>query len=192
MDMAIGFFLGVSMLAWPWIMALILLFLIEIALCERNYFTGATLLLLFGTSFLFWVAADFNMGTWMWTHKVDAVVFLGKYLLIGGVWSLLKWFSVSLKMKEQLRVDREIYDGRAPDEIENFREEQRPSRPPKSYARNSKARIIGWIGHWPFSMLGYFIGEFLTRVFEWVFNMFRGAYEWIEKRVWGDEPEESE
>ena len=168
MEFAAGLLAG--FLLWPWwaISIFVILCLIDAALVENESASFGTALMIVGTAGLVWVAGDLNPFTLVWQNLGAIVLFFLGYFIAGGVWSLFKWYLHLTNVRTEMK------------------EEGKTERPYNSYARNNKARIMAWIGHWPFSIIGTFFGDFLYRIGRTIYNYLGGTYERIEKHVFGD------
>lgn len=169
MDFALGLVAGFFALPWLWMAFLALIFVVEVVLCENEQFGWGTSLTLGGTALVAWLGADLNVFAWVWANLAAIAKFSLIYFAVGGLWSIVKWYFYLLRVKERL--------DRFADETKSRK------RPNESYAKNNKGRIMGWIAHWPFSMLGTVFGDFLKRVVETVFNVLRNLYDRIANHV---------
>ena len=173
MDLAFAFVLGFFALPWMWMGALTLLFIVDIVLCENEAFSWGTFLLIAGTATVAWLGGDVNVLAWTWNNLAEIFKFLIFYFMIGGLWSIAKWYFYLLRVRDRQK------NWITP-------KEEKRKRPDASYARNNKGRIMGWIGHWPFSMIGSLIGDVLARVVESIFNVLRSLYDRIGNHVFAD------
>jgi hypothetical protein len=168
MEFVLGMFAG--MLLWPWwaLGIFVILCLIDAALVENDSAGFGTFMMMIGTGLLVWIAGDMNPFVLAWNNLGGIVAFFFAYFILGGIWSVMKWYlyltNVRVEMKESNLTER----------------------PRRSYAANNKARIMGWIGHWPFSIIGTFFGDFLYRIGRRIYNLLGGTYERIEQKVFGD------
>ena len=168
MEFTLGLFAG--LLLWPWwgLGIFIVLCLIDAALVENESATFGSAMMIVGTAGLVWLAGDVNPFVLMWQNLGALVLFFFGYFILGGIWSLFKWYLHLTNVREDMK------------------EHGRTERPRNSYARNNKARFMAWIGHWPFSIIGTFFGDVLYRIGKTVMNYLGGTYERIEKHVFGD------
>lgn len=186
-DLAIGFAVGLFALPWIWMVAFTCLFLADVILCEADEFAWGTTLLIVGTAAFSWLGAGINPFTWAWHNLGDLSLFFLTYFVIGGLWSVAKWYFFLLKLRNQLKEDITSWESRKAhwDETQKKatgaatlpRLDDRPRRPERSFAINSKGRIMGWIGHWPFSMLGVLFGDFLTKIVKSIYNALSSLYD---------------
>lgn len=180
MDLALAFFTGMFLVPWWAFFFFTLACLADIICLEIEKEGWGTSLLLLGSMFLVWVGMGVNPFSWAWNNYAELLRFAAGYLAIGGVWSVVKWtlFLVNLKVeyaKEFSAANRRAEEGGY----------AKPplKRPRKSYASENKVRILSWIGHWPFSMLGTLCGEVLTRIVKTIYNLLSGFYDQIGKAI---------
>ena len=168
MEFVLGMFAG--MLLWPWwaLSIFVVLCLIDAALVENESATFGTIMMMVGTAALVWLAGDMNPFALVWQNLGAIILFFFGYFIVGGVWSLFKWYLYLTNVRTEMK------------------EYGKKERPHNSYARNNKARIMAWIGHWPFSIVGTFFGDFLYRIGRTIYNYLGGTYERIEKAVFKD------
>lgn len=136
-----------------------------------------------GVPLLSWIAGHF----WL------ALAYAGGYLVIGTVWSVIKWYSYVTDQRERydelkakflkkrsiegeivpkgLRVDweRELNDGHGNGGC-SYRRCACIGRP---LARNHKDDVIRWMSYWPFSLLW-------TVLFNWVVKVCNKIYQQIQ------------
>lgn len=167
MEFVVGMFAG--MLLWPWwvLGAFIIICLIDAALVENESASFGTALMIVGTAALVWIGSG-NPFALAWEHLGALITFIFGYFIAGGVWSLFKYW-LFLKNVKASMIERGTTE-----------------RPRNSYMANNKAKLMSWIGHWPFSIIGTFFGDFLYRIGRTIYNTLGGTYERIEKHVFGD------
>jgi hypothetical protein len=69
------------------------------------------------------------------------------------------------------------------DRFNNVREVQVLNIQVKRMARNNKARITTWMVYWPFSIVGTFFGDFLSRVFATIYRNISGMLQAMSDRM---------
>jgi len=171
MELLFGIFTGFFALSIWWMVALVAIFIVDIVLCETSEFGWGTGVLMAGTAGVAWLGADLNVFAWIWENLADVVRFSLVYFFIGAIWSFVKWYFYLIKVR-----DRHV----------QYDVDKSPTRPESSYARHNKARLMGWIAHWPFSMIGFFLGDMLRKVVEGIFNVLKGLYERVGDHVFKD------
>lgn len=178
-------------------------FLAEVVLTEVEHFGWATLTLL-AAGVVVQFAHLFDILQYVKQNAVHAFVYALLYLLAGFVWSFIKWFSYLMNQRELFRsLKKEFLEYKRasmPDTYGNYNGDQIPSdlkdefkswtwqnrkvphdspitRMEKPRANKNKSRIIGWMSFWPFSMLGTLINDPIRRLFTFMFNAFKAAYQ---------------
>lgn len=111
------------------------------------------------------------------------------YLGIAAVWAMIKWRMFFLpKLFERYEEFRSGWlakkglnevpaDGRLRGEM---LDQARSYGADPTYHRmvsNNKARIMGWMAYWPFSLLGTFVGDFMHRVLTTMYKMVAGLFQ---------------
>jgi hypothetical protein len=170
----IEFFLGLAF--WPSII-LILLFisLVSSAYQESVQFAAVCSVI---AGLIAWFAYDVNVFRWVFDNP--GVFFGGTllYLSIGAFWSVLKW---------QLRLSTPEAKAKLREAKNHYITTMKPGDDPdgwlNSYAlpgylkpQSNKDRITSWIVLWPFSLLLYFTGEFVTQVIGRIYEQLTGIY----------------
>lgn len=190
MEFALGMVAGA--LLWPWycLAGLAMLVIVDVIFCENDAYVGGFFTMLLGVSLLGWLGGSWSYNT-LWSVIVanlgNLALFSVYYLAIGGAWSIAKWFLYSLKLRDALR--EEIAEWNKSSDASDTpgvgrSRNPKPSRPSRSFAKNNKGRLTGWVAMWPFSMIGTFIGDFLTKVFDHVVKALSGIYDSISNAVW--------
>lgn len=182
MDIALGFALGFVSLPLWWMLLLIAVFIVDVVLCENDEFGWGTGVTLAGTGLVAWLGADVNPITWLWYNLADVARFLIFYFSLGASWSIFKWYLYLLDLRDRTLRDFDRDRSRNPDKVKaSF-----PARPHNSYARENKGLIMGWIAHWPFSMIGSIIGDFLTGIVKNIYLMLITIYDRISSSIFKD------
>jgi len=90
---------------------------------------------------------EINLFLWVFNHPITTLKFIGGYLIIGGGWSLIKWYihlcNIRAEIKTNLKKNRTSLIKKS---SENY----------LSYEKNE---IIGWITYWPFSIMDTLFGN---------------------------------
>jgi hypothetical protein len=171
MELLFGMFTGFFALSVWWMLAIVAIFLVDVVLCEKDEFGWGTGLLMAGTALVAWLGAEVNAFLWVWENLAAVVKFSMVYFFIGAIWSFVKWYFYLIKVRDH-HVKYEV--------------DKSPERPKSSFAKNNKARLMGWVAHWPFSAIGFFLGDMLRKVVEGIFNVLKGAYERVGDYVFKD------
>jgi hypothetical protein len=170
-----GLVLAIWALPWLWLGALFLLCIADVILTESECFGWGTFILLAGIVTIAWVGGDVNVFKWTWFNLTDVLKFTAVYVLIGVLWSVVKWYFYLVKIRKELKANLASGVRRVGD-----------TRPRRSFAKNNKARITGWMAHWPFSIVGTIVGDFLLELWNTIYEWLSGVYERIETRVFKD------
>jgi hypothetical protein len=99
---------------------------------------------------------------------VSMVVILelaGAYILVGGVWSIYKWWRHTNKVVDEARRLQQQY----PDSFNNRQYTWRIN------PTNNKAKITAWIAYWPWSLLWALTHD----IFNTIYDCLVGVYEKI-------------
>ncbi len=106
-----------------------------------------------------------SIGSWIIHNPVNTIlIFLG-YLILGTLYSLLKWaiFMVEVK-KEHIRKGRTYY--------------------PENYTPSEhKAKITHWMIYWPISGLWTLMSNPVAKAFNRIFEEFEGVYQKITDKI---------
>jgi hypothetical protein len=201
MDLVIAFVAGMFALPWMWLALASLVFVTEVACSHNEDFFLATLISFFSVALIGYFGADLNVFTWAWQHPLELIQFSVVYLFIGGVWSTFKWYQHRISERDYLnqkidkwertRADRQeqlaknVESGHKPGNRDQAwsNANPRPTREFLDTAEMHMDNLCGWVAHWPFSMLGYLIGDFLIRIVKRVVNWFSGIYQRIDEHV---------
>ncbi len=188
MDLAFALFLGYFALPWYFMGFVVLLFLVDVALCESDEFGWATTVLVVGTGLAVWLGGGINPFSYVWNNLAEVFGFFVLYFAVGVAWSVGKWYLFLLRLREQVKSGEHQDIGLQQKGLnENAIKRKRPA---KSFAKNNKGRILGWIGHWPFSMIGTFIGDFIKRIVTNIYNVLQGLFDRMSNHVFADFDEE--
>ena len=201
MDLVIAFLAGMFALHWTWLIAAMLVFFGEIFFSHQEMFGLATLITLLGIAGIGYFGADLNVFVWSWHNPLELFQFSVVYLFLGGVWSAFKWYRYSLKSRDDLleRIDRwEKKTKRRAAEVEAAKEpghkpgnrdshwaerNPRPTRNLDDVAADHMDDLLGWVAHWPFSMVGYLIGDLIVDAVRHVVEALSGVYQRISDQV---------
>ena len=105
--------------------------------------------------------------------SVSILVFLG-YLLIGSIWSVVKWFFYLRKAKEKYKNDIDYFD------IKKYNVDR------------NKERILHWMIYWPLSSIWTLINDPIKKSFEFILSQFGGFYNKMSESILGDIIKEKE
>lgn len=177
---------------------LLAIYVFATVLTEVEKFGWATLLLIAGV-----VVAQFFAGLnilgWVKGHGVETVIYTVAYVGVGVAWSFIKWFSFLMAFRDKFRSYKEKFllglnppgDPKAtvPSNFQKDFEEYlgRQSSYRGIYGDNpmnlrpraakNKARIVSWMSLWPCSLIGTLLNDPVKRLFNLIFNWFKGLYQ---------------
>jgi hypothetical protein len=150
-----------------------------------------------------------NYGHDIWSFVKDdygiTLLFVLSYLLLGVVWSFLKWnefvkkkISVFKTTKAKLIVDRPDFSGTNSKDLTELCDRLR-SNGISIWGHNvismseiilkitpigseNKAAIVAWISYWPLSLLATLLNNPFRRLFEYVYSLVANAYDKISEK----------
>jgi hypothetical protein len=191
------------------IVGLFVIFCIATVLIEVERFGWATLTMIAAL-----VLAQFCNIVDIWgaiSHNaVSTALYVLGYLVIGVVWSFVKWFSFLMAFRDKFRQEREdflnsrglgsIPNASVPDNLlEDFHNFLRRSYTVISFrgnalsqrprASNNKERIVAWMALWPPSLIGTLLNDPIKRLFTWLFNAFKALYQKMADAIFAKETE---
>jgi hypothetical protein len=162
-----GLGLMAGFLLWPWwAMGLFTLMLVaDVVLLENNSEGWATTVFFLTLATLVWWLWPEGAEFWSWQNVKDFTMFLVFWLVAGILWSIPRAYFFLLSKKKELvgrGTKKRTYD---------------------SYISNNVDRVYGWIVFWPLSIVGFFFGDFLSRLVDFVMDLFGNVYKKMEQRV---------
>ncbi len=171
-EFILGMFVGLWL--WPWwgLGIFGILFIADSILCDKDNAFFGTILMVLGMGLLVWLAGDHNPFALIWNNLAHILGFLILYFVMGAAWSMIKWRFFLASLVREAKQDFKRWDHK---HVADF------VRPDESYAKNNAGRIMGWIGHWPMSIVGTFLGDIMLRglvnLCEWIYESLSKAYE---------------
>lgn len=150
-----------------------------------------------------------NYGHDLWSFvKEDygtTLLFVLGYLVVGVVWSFLKWnefvkrkINIYKKVRAELIVKRPDFDENSNKSVEMLCQKLRENGisvwgyDVKTMAElklkmmpigsENKASIIAWISYWPLSLLATLLNNPFRRLFEYVYSLVANAYDKISQK----------
>jgi hypothetical protein len=187
--------------AWFYIVAFSAL-LTLIALVESDKWGWATITMLstFGALALF---GDVNLFKFVLQNPLQSLFFVGAYVLIGAVWSVVKWWFYVRKWKDEYDDKRAYFlnskgelNGPVPENLRKSWAEEcryytssyndsRPLNEPPT-VRGHKSRITTWLAYWPPSMIWTLLNDPIKRLYRFVYTELQAVYQSIVDKVHGD------
>lgn len=191
-------------LAIVFLVIFLIIGIIEVALTENERFGWATLglvLTMVGLQ-LFHVA---DILTFVRTNSLFSLEMVGAYLLVGLVWSFIKWMTFLRDFRQEVLRNKESFlEGQSlpsnavlneaqQADLRNFLGRCYPTSKfyPNTYNRiprasDNKARITAWFGLWVFSMIGWLLNDPIAKVIDWVFGFFSSSYQRVSNFIFRD------
>jgi hypothetical protein len=150
-----------------------------------------------------------NYGPDLWSFvKNDVgttILFVLGYLVVGVVWSFLKWnefvkrkIELFKKVRAKLIIQRPDFDENSDKSVEILCQKLRENgidiwgHQVKTMAElkikvmpigsENKSGIIAWISYWPLSLLATLLNNPFRRLFEYVYSLVANAYDKISQR----------
>lgn len=172
-------------------------------LVEIEYFGWSTFAVLVSLAALYFL------------HSTDARVLLREYgpwlpvgipgyVALGVVWSFFKWWSYLMGFRRAYRETRDSFvriRGSEPYTTDDMKRHFSSNLAVgtkyysnivhlrKPQAHDNKARIVAWIGFWPFSFVGTLLNDPVRRLCEFAFNRLRGTYQRLSNRIFREDVE---
>jgi hypothetical protein len=147
------------------------------------------LIALFYSTLWAWALLAFGwfvgLGLIAWTisHPIQAVGYVAGYLLVGAIWSVIKWWFRETAIVREAK--QAIKDGHSPHGTYTFYktfDEYRKSH--KSKVSDHKSDFSFWIGFWPLNMVWTIIDDPLTRAVKRIYLELHAVYQRITDSVW--------
>lgn len=154
---------------WFWIITAIAVFLIIsfIENFEENGSLSSTAtIIVYGVLLYFFGAKEFvlNIFEFVKNSPFQTIGIIILYLLIGLIYSFLKWYSF-LKMNKANGYTKPL-------------------------ASRNKGRITAWITYWPLSLAWTFLNDPVKKLVSWIYDKFQSVYVKIEESVYKPEKKE--
>ncbi len=188
-----------------WILdVVVLLLLMACVEFERSF---VALLLVVATLVLWNFCGNRDLFPWMAAHAGHLAVWAIVYVVIGVVWSLVRWALYVADAREELLEYKRAWETTHGDFGCSYYEngekkvttdfwvwwrlggdDARMAR--RNHAipqpQDFKGRIISWMAYWPISMLNSLLFDFLRRFFSHLYNALAGTFRRISRAVYGD------
>jgi len=162
-----------------------------------------------GTAVLFILAAlvftsltQYSPLSWTWENWPTAIMYFSIYLMIGVVWSTFAWFihlrkkaaeyeSHRAKLLPKYFTARGISGPLRPEDYADFREfmQQQGNFLPSNNLSMDRSVMAGQILFWPFKVVGFILGDFLSVLVDAILGLFGGWYRAIQRYVFRKFPE---
>lgn len=190
----------------PWIVLAVLvgLFVWLTVLIETERWGWATLSLI-GTITVATIMQGRGILEWLTNHWQEAALYTAGYLVVGVLWSFVKWFSFLMNFRDKLREKKVAFlkarnlnvTGQIPESmVDDFKAYLNSSYDSdgrrlqfKPQASDNKARIVAWMSFWPFSFIGTVLNDPIRRLFNFLFNQFKAFYQRMSDHVFRNDKE---
>lgn len=146
-------------------------------------------LILFIAGLVLLTGAGKIIASWPLIYYVYAV---GAYLGISAVWAAIKWRVFFLpKLFERYEEVRSAWLNRNglkempadPAVIQKFKDNTGSQINRDRMVSHNKGRITTWMIFWPWSLLETFLGDFLVRVFDYMYKAVAGGFQRMSDRM---------
>jgi len=177
-----------------WFWALSIIFLITaIVFTEQESGIGALITLAI-YAFYIQLLAKVNFVGWILEQPLNFLIAIGSYLIIGLVWSCVKWWLLVSYIAEiqkdkwatflknhNLSKDTKTLPQNLYKDWENKKKSFE-----KPLFRHNKNKITLWVTYWPLSMVYSLIRDFLVKITRQIVIHFQGVYEKITSNAFKD------
>jgi hypothetical protein len=117
-----------------------------------------------------------EIGTYIIQNPGVAIGIFGAYILVGSIWSIIKWFFYLKRVKSK----HEKYGYYSSFDIKDYKIDR------------NKERVLHWMIYWPLSSLWTLINDPVKKAFEFVLSQFGGFYDKMSEKILGDIVKEKE
>lgn len=154
-----------------WLLSVIAFIIIILALENKRWGgTGATLTMIgfFAALWFFGGQTLREASDFITQHPIKCTLNILGYIVVGIVWSFVKWYYFLLNYKE--KVDRTYQNWRnyIPKVVDN------------------KGKIIAWMTYWPMSALWTIINDPVRRMYDKIYRKLGKVYQKISDNVFKD------
>ncbi len=168
----------------PFVIGLVIL-LFSICICEARPETewGTTINIVITGVFLYFVTTPTGAAyRWLMENPLNFFVGFLTYILLGGVYSVIKWWRFVRAYVEAAKAE---LDGRNLSS-DNYRSRVIDLKNGVPKASRNKDRISTWILYWPLSLVAMLIKDLVLDFASWVRKQFTGVYESITSKAVSD------
>jgi hypothetical protein len=149
-----------------WFWALIALAYVTITILTEIDAPGWATITAVVTALLLQWFGQINIFQWIKLHPTELLIYLFAYLLIGLIYSVLKWTSF---IHKKAKSDKEGYDRHHYD----MKEFLAPR------VEDFSSRIIGWMAYWPCNIVWTLLNDPIRAFFEWLFTVTKSLFQRI-------------
>lgn len=188
------------------LMALAIIYVAGCFLVELEFFGWATILLI-ATVIGVQSLHVFDIIAYVAANALLSMAYAAGYVVVGVVWSFVKWFSFLIKYRDKFRELKQSFLNKnnivgsiVPDgqkqAFDNYMQNmwQKPDYTGlkhglKPVAAENKAKITAWMAFWPCSMISTLMNDPVRRLFKFLFNTFKVLYQKMADAVFANDPE---
>ena len=127
----------------------------------------------------------FDIIPYVKTHLLNTIIHSIYYIAMGVLWSFPKWFlflrNERDKTREWLKEEKRrntTYRRTSTDLVINIPQ-----------ASHNKGKIVAWIAFWPFSFIGTVLNDPIRKMFNFIFDQFKGLYQKMANAIFKDDVE---
>jgi len=203
----------------PLTIVLIALAVVYVGACflvELEFFGWATVVLIATVAGVQWLNV-FDIMRYVADNLLTSTLYVLGYLVVGIIWSFLKWFSYLMKFRDKFRetktaflIKRGVhlengqplpYNTAVPEHLKQdfaqYLREQYAYKTDylelkngqKPVASKNKKKITAWMAFWPCSVISTLLNDPVRRVFRFLFNLFKGLYQKLADTVFANDPD---
>ena len=162
---------------WFWVLASVIFFTITGFVNRNEEIDGriATTFLVIGLGLFFFlgnVDLFFSLMDFIKDEPLKFILYVGSYLIVGAIWSVVKWYYFLLDYKK------------------DYLERKSRSTYPVSFdiptAKNYKGDIIMWMSYWVVSIFWTFVHQWVHKIWNNIFSKLEGVYNKISNHIFKD------
>jgi len=124
----------------------------------------------------------FDVWLFVKANVFQTVAYVIAYIAIGIIWSFAKWFFFLMNERNKTR---EWLEGQLKRTDLNLNYNKPVINIPK--ASDNKGRIVAWISYWPLSLIGTILNDPFRKLFNFIFNQFKGLYQRMANNIYKDD-----
>lgn len=134
---------------------------------------------------------DIKLFSYVYSHPWYSLGWLGAYIGLGVVYATGRWIWLLFDRKSILNENKddfftayEIAENTIPDEYAGKWEELVKRYGKKPRPKDHKGRIIRWLAFWPWSMVWFFVSDFIKKFFRRIYDLVEGFFEFCSDKIW--------
>lgn len=149
---------------------------------EKGFSATATMVIASGIAYVLY---DFNVISYFLANIKTVLVWFIGYLLIGTIWSIIKWYMYVIAAKNFLIANKFVKFRSALGENKEFLFRGSWQSVPPKFLSN-KARFMIWLIYWPISFVWTMINDPVKMAFEWIYSKLGSSMQKISDKVFED------